>query len=95
MQHRISGLIIAALCALMLFTSCRHAEQVEPADVSDVMNNAAEDVLPLSEETPAAAKEPAAEPVALPESIDPLGFTEHNRRKVSPRIWQPRSTTQI
>ena len=46
MQHRISGLIIAALCALMLFTSCRHAEQVEPADVSDVMNNAAEDVLP-------------------------------------------------
>ena len=74
MQHRISGLIAAALCAVMLFTSCRHAEQVEPADVSDVMNSAAADVLPLQEETAAATKEPAAGPVALPESIDPLGF---------------------
>ena len=74
MQHRISGLIAAALCAVMLFTSCRHAEQVEPADVSDAMNSAAADVLPLQEETAAATKEPAAGPVALPESIDPLGF---------------------
>ncbi len=74
MQHRILGLIAAALCAVMLFTSCRHAEQVEPADMSDVMNNAAEDVLPLPAETAVATKEPAADPVALPESIDPLGF---------------------
>lgn len=74
MQHKISGLIAAALCVVMLFTSCRHAEQVEPADVSGVMNNAAADVLPLQEETAAATKGPAAEPVALPESIDPLGF---------------------
>lgn len=74
MQHRISGLIAAALCALVLFTSCRHAEQVEPADVGDVMSNAAEDVLPLQEETAAAIKEAPAGPVELPESIDPLGF---------------------
>lgn len=74
MQHRISGLIAAALCALVLFTSCRHAEQVEPADVGDVMSNAAEDVLPLQEEPAAAIKEAPAGPVELPESIDPLGF---------------------
>lgn len=76
MQHRISGLITAALCALMLFTSCRHAEQVEPADVGDVMSNAAEDVLPLQEEPAAVIKEAPAEPVELPESIDPLGFLQ-------------------
>ena len=74
MQHKISGLIAAALCIVMLFTGCGHAEQVEPADVSDVMNNAAADVMPLQEETAAATKEPAAGPVELPESIDPLGF---------------------
>ena len=70
MQHRISGLIAAALCTLMLFTSCQHTEQVEPADMSD----AAEDLLPLPAEMAVAAKEPAAETVALPESLDPLGF---------------------